>query len=76
MATPGATNQGYLRESILRGQLIAVVGFPTMWLEIHPLWPQTSIKQTCRKSSSAVALLRAEQGPCGPSDFASKFGEQ
>ena len=35
------------------------------------------VQQTCRMSSSAVALLRAEQGPCEPSkDFVSKFGEQ
>ena len=32
---------------------------------------------TCRKSCRAVALLRAEQGPCEPSkDFLSKFREQ
>ena len=36
-----------------------------------------SAMETCRKSCSAVALLRAEQGPCEPSkDFVSKFGEQ
>ena len=32
--------------------------------------------QGCRKCCSAVALLRAEQGPCEPSKgFVSKFGE-
>ena len=35
-----------------------------------------SAKQGCRKCCSAVALLRAEQGPCEPSKgFVSKFGE-
>ena len=33
-------------------------------------------RQGCRKCCSAVALLRAEQGPCEPSKgFVSKFGE-
>ena len=34
------------------------------------------MSQGCRKCCSAVALLRAEQGPCEPSKgFVSKFGE-
>ena len=35
------------------------------------------VDQTCRKSCSAVVLLRAEQGPCElGKDFVNKLGEQ
>ena len=39
-------------------------------------YTRVAARQTRRKSCSAVALLRAEQGLCEPcKDFVSKFGE-
>ena len=40
-----------------RGQLRAVVGFPTTWLEIHPFWHQKNIKFALIPNKYKVSIL-------------------
>ena len=56
--------------------MVRLCVFCNIWLGIFSRHLLLWCWQTCRKSNSAVALLRAEQGPSEPSnDFVSKFGE-